>query len=92
MIHENKDSINGAMRDSVLISAMDAAKLGLKNGDAVELKSNHGSMLATVWIAKLKPSNLQVHFPEGNVLLDKSKRSIESHIPDYNALVQITRV
>ncbi len=92
MIHEHKDSINGAMRDSVLMSVVDAANLGLKNGDAVELKSTHGSMLARVWIANVKPSNLQVHFPEGNVLLDKSKRSAQSHIPDYNALVQITRV
>jgi molybdopterin-dependent oxidoreductase alpha subunit len=92
MIHENKDSINGAMRDSVLISAADATRLGLSNGDAVTLSSSHGSLKARVCIAQVKPSNLQVHFPEGNVLLDKTKRSTESHIPDYNVLVQIKPV
>jgi molybdopterin-dependent oxidoreductase alpha subunit len=92
MIHEDKDSINGAMRDSVLICQADALKLGLQQGDPVQLTSSHGTMMARVCIAKVKPHNLQVHFPEGNVLLDKSKRSSQSHIPDYNALVQMTKV
>ncbi len=91
MIHEHKDSINGATRDSVLMNPTDAAKLELNHDDAVILTSSYGSMTARVCIANVKPGNLQVHFPEGNVLLDKTKRSSQSHIPDYNALVQITR-
>lgn len=92
MIHEQKDSINGATRDAVLINPTDAARLELKHGDAVLLTSSSGKMLARVCFANVKPGNLQVHFPEGNPLLDKKKRSSESHIPDYNALVQITKV
>ncbi len=92
MIHEQKDSINGATRDAVLVNMADATQLGLQHGDAVRLVSNVGEMLARVCIANVKPQNLQVHFPEGNPLLDKTKRSSESHIPDYNALVRIEKI
>ena len=34
------------------------------------------------------PGNLQVHWPESNVLLDKSKRC-DAGVPDYNAVVQL---
>jgi molybdopterin-dependent oxidoreductase alpha subunit len=90
MVHEQKDSINGATRDAVLMNPADAAKLGVQHGGAVRLTSSAGSLLARVCVANVKPGNVQVHFPEGNVLLDKNKRSDQSHIPDYNALVEIT--
>jgi molybdopterin-dependent oxidoreductase alpha subunit len=92
MVHEQKDSINGATRDAVLMNPNDAAKLGVQHGSAVRLSSSSGSMVARVCVANVKPGNVQVHFPEGNVLLDKTKRSDQSHIPDYNALVQISGI
>ncbi|NEO72868.1 hypothetical protein [Moorena sp. SIO3H5] len=45
-----------------------------------------------IHIAPITPGNLQVHWPEGNVLLDKGKRSPEVDIPDYNALVRLEKV
>ncbi|MCC6704898.1 MAG: hypothetical protein IT334_08460, partial [Thermomicrobiales bacterium] len=42
-------------------------------------------------IAPIQPRNLQVHWPEGNVLLHPTRRSPESHVPDYNAFVRIER-
>lgn len=92
MVHEQKDSINGATRDAVLLNPADAQKLGVQHGTQVRLTSSAGTMLARVCISNVKPSNVQVHFPEGNVLLDKHKRSDQSHIPDYNALVKIEAV
>ncbi|NEN93845.1 MAG: hypothetical protein F6K48_35205 [Okeania sp. SIO3H1] len=35
-----------------------------------------------VYLAPIKPGNLQVNLPERNVLLDKGKRSIEA-VPDF---------
>jgi anaerobic selenocysteine-containing dehydrogenase len=90
MVQERKDSITGAMREAVLISQVDADQLGLKDGDAVILKNELGELKGRVYIAPIKPGNLQVHWPEGNVLLDKSKRSLEG-VPDYNALVRLER-
>jgi molybdopterin-dependent oxidoreductase alpha subunit len=92
MIHAAKDALNGATRDAILISQTDATKLGLTDGDAVKLISSHGELGGKILIAPVKPSNLQVHWPEGNVLLDAHKRSNESHVPDYNATVKLELV
>jgi anaerobic selenocysteine-containing dehydrogenase len=90
MVQERKDAITGAVREAVLMSQVDAEKLGLKNGDAVILTNELGKLKGRVYIAPIKPGNLQVHWPEGNVLLDKSKRSREG-VPDYNALVRLEK-
>ncbi|GAX44690.1 molybdopterin-dependent oxidoreductase alpha subunit [Tolypothrix sp. NIES-4075] len=88
MVQESKDAITGAMREAVLISREDADKLKLKNGDAVILKNELGSFSGKVYIAPINPGNLQIHWPEGNILLDRSKRSLEG-VPDYNAVVRL---
>ncbi len=92
MVQEQKDSITGALREAVLMSAVDAETLGLKEGDRILLKNDYGAMEGNVYLAPVKPGNLQIHWPEGNVLLDKAKRSPEVGVPDYNALVTIERV
>jgi predicted molibdopterin-dependent oxidoreductase YjgC len=91
MVHESKDSLNGAARDAVLISGDDASKIGLRDGETVTLRSTFGTYTGRAFMAKVKPGNLQVHWPEGNVLLDAHKRSKESHVPDYNAFVTLER-
>ncbi|MGK7916739.1 MAG: FdhF/YdeP family oxidoreductase, partial [Prochloraceae cyanobacterium] len=91
MVQEKKDAITGAVREAVLISSVDAEKLGLKDGDKVVLKNDLGEYQGRVYMAPMKPGNLQIHWPEGNVLLDKSKRSLEG-VPDYNALVSLEKV
>ncbi len=90
MVQERKDAITGAMREAVLMNAADAAMLGLKDCDRVILKNDLGELLCQVYIAPIQSGNLQVHWPEGNVLLDKSKRSLEG-VPDYNAIVRLEK-
>ncbi|PHM05999.1 FdhF/YdeP family oxidoreductase [Nostoc sp. 'Peltigera malacea cyanobiont' DB3992] len=91
MVQERKDAITGAMREAVLMNAADAAQLGLKDSDRVILKNDLGELLCQVYIAPIQSGNLQVHWPEGNVLLDKSKRSLEG-VPDYNAIVRLEKI
>ncbi|WP_375511832.1 FdhF/YdeP family oxidoreductase [uncultured Nostoc sp.] len=91
MVQESKDAITGAMREAVLMNAADAAQLGLKDRDRVILKNDLGELLCQVYIAPIQSGNLQVHWPEGNVLLDKSKRSLEG-VPDYNAIVRLEKI
>ncbi|HEU5086658.1 MAG TPA: FdhF/YdeP family oxidoreductase, partial [Roseiflexaceae bacterium] len=91
IVHEQVDPINGARRDDVLISRADAEQLGLRDGEAVLLRSTAGEMAARVRISQIKPGNLQVHWPEGNVLIDHGCRSPRSGIPDYNALVSVEK-
>ena len=89
MVHAAKDAITGAEREAVLMHADDARGLGLGNGDPVLLRSNHGEYRGRVLVAPISRRNVQVHWPEGNILLDHWDRSPHSGVPDYNTLVQI---
>jgi molybdopterin-dependent oxidoreductase alpha subunit len=89
MVHAKKDAITGAIRDAVFMNAIDAGKLGLVEGDRVLLRSYTGTYEGRVQLAPIKPRNVQVHWPEGNVLVDHIKRSSASGVPDYNAFVSI---
>lgn len=91
MVQERKDAITGAMREAVLMNAADATQWGLKDSDRVILKNELGELFCQVYIAPIQSGNLQVHWPEGNVLLDKSKRSLEG-VPDYNAIVRLEKI
>ncbi|MFI6293106.1 FdhF/YdeP family oxidoreductase [Nonomuraea sp. NPDC050790] len=95
MVHERRDGFNGAMREAVLMSAYDADRLGLPDGAPVELTAltevggRRRTYRGKVLRAPLMPGNLQIHWPEGNVLLDEARRSPDAKIPDYNALVTV---
>ncbi len=91
MVQEKKDSVTGAVREAVLISRADAERLELKEGDRVVLKSEAGEFQGVVYIAPVKPRNLQVHWPEGEVLIDRRRRSPQAGIPDYNAVVRLEK-
>ncbi|HEY8448467.1 MAG TPA: FdhF/YdeP family oxidoreductase [Thermomicrobiales bacterium] len=92
MVHERTDAITGAARDAVFMNGADAARLGLREGDRIRLRSEHGVFEGRVKLAPVTPRNLQVHWPEGNVLLDPVRRSPRSRIPDYNAVVSVERI
>lgn len=52
------------------------------------LRSEHGELRCTVLSAAIAPGNLQVHWPEGNVLIG-DRRSPQADVPDYNARVEL---
>ncbi|MDX6532686.1 MAG: hypothetical protein QOF68_430, partial [Gaiellales bacterium] len=89
MVQERKDSLTGAEREAVLISEADAGSRGLSDGDQVLVRSDHGELTGTVLLAPVKPGNVQVHWPEGNVLMDRTQRSPQAGVPDYNAWVEV---
>ncbi len=92
MVHQDRDPLNGARRDDVLMSAEDAQRLGLKDGDAVVIRSAAGEMRGRCLIAPMAAGNVQVHWPEGNVLIARGVCDPECGIPDYNTTVEIQRV
>ncbi|MBK5223434.1 MAG: FdhF/YdeP family oxidoreductase [Acidimicrobiia bacterium] len=91
MIFKEVDPLTGAGRDAVFIDEADARALGLAAGDRVRLRSDAGSMDATVWLTRLPQRSLQVMWPEGNVLIahTPSQRDDASQVPDYNAVVTV---
>lgn len=88
MVFEEKDALNGAGRDAILISAEDANKLGLKGGDAILVKSECGEFRGHARIDRIKPGSLQGYWPEVNVLIPSGCLD-ESGVPDYNAVVEV---
>jgi molybdopterin-dependent oxidoreductase alpha subunit len=92
MVQEHRDALTGAARESVLLSEADAVRLGLSNNERVLVRSDTGELEGNVLIAPVKPGNVQVHWPEGNVLIEAGRRSPEAQIPDYNAWVTIESV
>jgi molybdopterin-dependent oxidoreductase alpha subunit len=91
LIYAEVDPLNGAARDAVLMNSDDAAELRLKHGDPVLLASDCGNMYARVHLAPIARANVQVHFPEGNPLLPKGCCDAVGGVPDYNAIIRITK-
>jgi anaerobic selenocysteine-containing dehydrogenase len=91
MVQKAIDPLTGAARDAVFISAQDAEQLGLADGSPIRLASAHGRYDGRVFRAPIRPGNLEVHWPEGNVLLGP-EIDPDSMEPDYNAVVSIEPV
>jgi molybdopterin-dependent oxidoreductase alpha subunit len=83
MVLEATDPVNAAPRDAVLISPEDARRLGLRQGQRVWLSNPLGRMEAQVFLAPVRPGSVQVHWPEGNGLIDPDLRSEKAKIPAY---------
>jgi predicted molibdopterin-dependent oxidoreductase YjgC len=89
MVFAERDPLTGAGRDAIYIDASDAAALGLGEGAKVRLRSATGEMAGRLKLVRLPARTLQVHWPEGNVLIDADLREPRSHAPDYNAIVTL---
>lgn len=89
MVHQQKDPLTGAMRDALFMAPSDIAALGLDDGAPVVVRSAQGEMPAHLHASPLRPGNVQVFFPEGNVLLRAGRRDPASGVPDYNAVVTV---
>jgi molybdopterin-dependent oxidoreductase alpha subunit len=94
MVHGRIDPLTGAGRDAVFMDGDDAASLGLAAGDRVRLRSDTGVYEGRVQLARLPTRTLQVHWPEGNVLVPAGpdRREPASKVPDYSATVTVERV
>ena len=92
MIYDQRDPITGANREDVLISEIDAKVINLKTGDPIVLQSDSGEFHGICRIAPIRAGNLQVHWPEGSVLLKRGVLDKDSGIPNYNALVKLIRM
>ena len=91
MVHASVDPLTGAARDAVYIDDADARALGAADGTPVRLRSDAGTFDGHLKVVRLPARSLQVHWPEGNVLISAGDDHREPHskVPDYNAVVTI---
>jgi molybdopterin-dependent oxidoreductase alpha subunit len=90
MVQGVRDELTGASRDAILISPEDAGALGIRDGDPLVLSSEAGEYRGRALLAPVKSRTLQIHWPEGEVLIDHAHRA-PAGVPDYNAVVDLTR-
>jgi anaerobic selenocysteine-containing dehydrogenase len=89
MVQADRDPLTGARRDDVLVNVVDLRALGMADGDPVVVRSDVGTLAGRARAAPVLPGTLQVHWPEGAVLLDPRRRSPESGVPDYNTVATL---
>jgi molybdopterin-dependent oxidoreductase alpha subunit len=89
MLWAGRDPLTGARREDVLMSPEDARALGLAEGAPVLLRSATGDLRGRVRLAPIRSRNLQVHWPEGNVLIAHDRADPQCGIPDFNAVVEV---
>src|SRR5262245_27370138 len=92
MIQREVDPLTGAAREAVFISSDDLKRLSLQSGQRVRLTSADGISEGTLRQASIKPGNLEVHWPEGNILLSGTAIDPDSMEPDYNAVVTLEAI
>ena len=70
----------------------DAAEMHVANRDRVALVNQLGRLECRVFIAPIARGNLQVHWPEGNVIISRGKVDTLGGVPDYNARVHVEKL
>jgi molybdopterin-dependent oxidoreductase alpha subunit len=72
VVYEDEDLYRGnARRDVVMISAEDAARLGVADEDRVWVETSTGRLEVCVSIAPIRPGNLAMYYPEANALVPR---------------------
>jgi anaerobic selenocysteine-containing dehydrogenase len=92
MVWRDRDPLTGATRDAVFLSADDAKALGVAEGQPVVVRSETGATVrARAHVAPIRAGNVQMFWPEANALIAAGRRDTVSGVPDYNAVVEISR-
>ena len=92
LIYAEIDPLNGASRDAVLMNPDDAAELHLIQNDRIALTNDLGRYEGRVFLAPIARGNLQVHWPEGNVIIRRGVIEPASGVPDYNAKAKVAKI
>jgi anaerobic selenocysteine-containing dehydrogenase len=89
MVQRNRDPLTGAARDHIFVSRPDAARLGLKTNDPVEVSNEFGHFRGRAFVTAVAPGTLQGHWPELNSLIPHGHIDPLGGVPDYNATVTL---
>ncbi|WP_408008707.1 FdhF/YdeP family oxidoreductase [Pseudalkalibacillus sp. A8] len=91
MIYSDQDPFNQAERYDVLMNEEDGKKYGIGQGEAIVVYNKYGLFHGKARFVEVKPGNIQVHWPEGNVLIPKGVYEQYAGIPEYNTAVIVEK-
>jgi predicted molibdopterin-dependent oxidoreductase YjgC len=92
LIYGEVDPLTGAGRDAIFMSPEDAAALHLRNRDRVALVNDLGRLEGRVFFAPIARGNLQVHWPEANVIIRRGVVDRLGGVPDYNCQARVEKL
>jgi len=92
LVYAEVDPLNGAPRDAVLISPQDASSLRLVHGERIALVNGIGRYEGRAFIAPVARGNLEIHWPEGNVIIRRGVVDPRAKVPDYNTRVTVEKL
>ncbi|MCM3081145.1 FdhF/YdeP family oxidoreductase [Brevibacillus invocatus] len=91
MVYSSTDPFNNADRYDVLIHPDDAKELRIAEGENVVVYNRHGTFQGRAKYEATKRGNIQVYWPEGNVLIPKGVYEMYAGIPEYNTSVKVEK-
>jgi predicted molibdopterin-dependent oxidoreductase YjgC len=92
MSHGERDFLMGSSsRHDVLMAPDDAASIGVREGEAIRLRSEVGEWVGVARLAPMKRRHLQAYWPETNVLIPRRFDPVSGE-PDYNTMVSAEAV
>jgi len=72
VVYEDEDLYRGNLRrDVVMLSAEDARRLGLAEGDRVVVETEAGRIEVSAAVVDIRPGNLAMYYPEANALVPR---------------------
>jgi anaerobic selenocysteine-containing dehydrogenase len=86
------DQLTGAARDHLFMNVEDMQALALSQDERVRVASDHGTLVARAFAAGVTRGNVQLHWPEANVLIARGPLDPGGLVPDYNAVVRIEKL
>ena len=90
LIYAEIDPLTGAARDAVLHEPRRRRRAAPRaTATASRCVNEHGRFEGRVLLAPIARGNLQVHWPEGNVLIRRGVVDPLGGVPDYNAVVRV---
>src|SRR5699024_681711 len=91
MIYDELDPFNAADRDDVLMNELDAAELGVAEGAPIVVYNQYGMYKGQAKFVNIKAGNIELHWPEGNVVIPQGVYEEFAGIPEYTTLVIVEK-
>lgn len=91
MIYDDIDPFNAADRDDVLMNEEDARELGIAEGNPVVVYNQYGMYKGQAKFVNIKPGNVELHWPEGNVVIPQGVYEEYAGIPEYTTQVIVEK-
>lgn len=91
MIYDERDPFNEAERDDVLMNKEDAMEHDIAEGDPIVVYNQYGMYKGQAKFVSIRKGNLELHWPEGNVVIPQGVYEEQAGIPEYNTIVIVEK-